>query len=150
MVWPVCPFCPYASGFCQEVPNAIAGHVPQNKLEHFVPSRSSLSQGSWCNCIFLFSMLCITVPFIQSIVNCAAFLSSFLFLQFHRRIYKGIPLQFRGQVWSLLLDVPKMKEEMKDFYNVSSQNFYLILIKKYQILKLQALLSLCCYAVLKK
>ncbi|KFV15604.1 USP6 N-terminal-like, partial [Pterocles gutturalis] len=37
--------------------------------------------------------------------------------QFHRRIYKGIPLQFRGQVWSLLLDVPKMKEEMKDFYN---------------------------------
>ncbi|NXK11747.1 US6NL protein, partial [Herpetotheres cachinnans] len=36
--------------------------------------------------------------------------------QFHRRIYKGIPLQFRGQVWSLLLDVPKMKEEMKDFY----------------------------------
>ncbi|NXG22710.1 US6NL protein, partial [Grallaria varia] len=37
--------------------------------------------------------------------------------QFHRRIYKGIPLQFRGQVWSLLLDVPKMKEEMKDLYN---------------------------------
>ncbi|XP_068024644.1 USP6 N-terminal-like protein isoform X2 [Melanerpes formicivorus] len=36
--------------------------------------------------------------------------------KFHRRIYKGIPLQFRGQVWSLLLDVPKMKEEMKDFY----------------------------------
>lgn len=41
------------------------------------------------------------------------------FLQFHRRIYKGIPLQFRGQVWSLLLDVPKMKEEMKDLYSVS-------------------------------
>ncbi|KAM4672289.1 USP6 N-terminal-like protein isoform 3-T3 [Amazona ochrocephala] len=37
--------------------------------------------------------------------------------KFHRRIYKGIPLQFRGQVWSLLLDIPKMKEEMKDFYN---------------------------------
>ncbi|NXF33628.1 US6NL protein, partial [Nyctibius bracteatus] len=37
--------------------------------------------------------------------------------KFHRRIYKGIPLQFRGQVWSLLLEVPKMKEEMKDFYN---------------------------------
>ncbi|NXR38603.1 US6NL protein, partial [Zosterops hypoxanthus] len=37
--------------------------------------------------------------------------------KFHRRIYKGIPLQFRGQVWSLLLDVPKMKEEMKDFYS---------------------------------
>ncbi|XP_067173410.1 USP6 N-terminal-like protein isoform X2 [Apteryx mantelli] len=37
--------------------------------------------------------------------------------KFHRRIYKGIPLQFRGQVWSLLLDVPKMKEETKDLYN---------------------------------
>ncbi|XP_048357450.1 USP6 N-terminal-like protein [Sphaerodactylus townsendi] len=37
--------------------------------------------------------------------------------KFHRRIYKGIPLQLRGEIWSLLLDVPKMKEEMKDFYN---------------------------------
>ncbi|KAJ7329267.1 hypothetical protein JRQ81_015441 [Phrynocephalus forsythii] len=37
--------------------------------------------------------------------------------KFHRRIYKGIPLQLRGEVWSLLLDVPKMKEEMKDYYN---------------------------------
>ncbi|XP_030071839.1 USP6 N-terminal-like protein isoform X2 [Microcaecilia unicolor] len=35
----------------------------------------------------------------------------------HRRIYKGIPLQLRGEVWSLILDVPKMKEERKDFYN---------------------------------
>ncbi|XP_059361425.1 USP6 N-terminal-like protein isoform X2 [Carassius carassius] len=33
-----------------------------------------------------------------------------------RRIYKGIPLQFRGQVWCLLLDIPKIKEEKKDFY----------------------------------
>uniref|UniRef100_A0A8C9TAR6 USP6 N-terminal-like protein n=1 Tax=Scleropages formosus TaxID=113540 RepID=A0A8C9TAR6_SCLFO len=33
-----------------------------------------------------------------------------------RRIYKGIPLQLRGEVWGLLLDVPKMKEEKKDFY----------------------------------
>ncbi|KFW82852.1 USP6 N-terminal-like, partial [Manacus vitellinus] len=62
-------------------------------------------------------MLYLTVPFVQSIVNSAAFIFSFCFLQFHRRIYKGIPLQFRGQVWSLLLDVPKMKEEMKDLYN---------------------------------
>ncbi|XP_054844892.1 USP6 N-terminal-like protein [Eublepharis macularius] len=37
--------------------------------------------------------------------------------KFHRRIYKGIPLQLRGETWSLLLDVPKMKEEMKDYYN---------------------------------
>ncbi|KAF3705254.1 USP6 N-terminal-like protein Related to the N-terminus of tre [Channa argus] len=33
-----------------------------------------------------------------------------------RRIYKGIPLQLRGQVWCLLLDIPKVKEEKKDFY----------------------------------
>ncbi|XP_051911017.1 USP6 N-terminal-like protein [Hippocampus zosterae] len=33
-----------------------------------------------------------------------------------RRVYKGIPLQLRGQVWSLLLDVPQLKEEKKDFY----------------------------------
>ncbi|KAL4613459.1 USP6 N-terminal-like protein [Arapaima gigas] len=28
-----------------------------------------------------------------------------------RRVYKGIPLQLRGQVWCLLLDVAKVKEE---------------------------------------
>ncbi|XP_063357136.1 USP6 N-terminal-like protein isoform X2 [Pelmatolapia mariae] len=33
-----------------------------------------------------------------------------------RRIYKGIPLQLRGEVWCLLLDIPKIKEEKKDFY----------------------------------
>ncbi|KAM7367322.1 hypothetical protein PAMP_015233 [Pampus punctatissimus] len=33
-----------------------------------------------------------------------------------RRVYKGIPLQLRGEVWCLLLDIPKMKEEKKDFY----------------------------------
>ncbi|XP_066524288.1 USP6 N-terminal-like protein isoform X2 [Hoplias malabaricus] len=33
-----------------------------------------------------------------------------------RRIYKGIPLQLRGQVWGLLLDVHKVKDEKKDFY----------------------------------
>ncbi|XP_036373686.1 USP6 N-terminal-like protein [Megalops cyprinoides] len=33
-----------------------------------------------------------------------------------RRIYKGIPLQLRGQVWGLLLDIPKIKAEKKDFY----------------------------------
>ncbi|XP_076849855.1 USP6 N-terminal-like protein isoform X2 [Brachyhypopomus gauderio] len=35
-----------------------------------------------------------------------------------RRIYKGIPLQVRGQVWCLLLEVPKIKEEKKDFYEM--------------------------------
>ncbi|XP_069573828.1 USP6 N-terminal-like protein isoform X1 [Brachyistius frenatus] len=33
-----------------------------------------------------------------------------------RRIYKGIPLQLRGEVWCLLLDIPRIKEEKKDFY----------------------------------
>ncbi|XP_051974428.1 USP6 N-terminal-like protein isoform X2 [Xyrauchen texanus] len=33
-----------------------------------------------------------------------------------RRIYKGLPLQLRGQVWGLLLDIPKIKEEKKDLY----------------------------------
>ncbi|KAL7982188.1 hypothetical protein Chor_009786 [Crotalus horridus] len=43
---------------------------------------------------------------------------AFLFwAQFHRRMYKGIPLQLRGEIWSLLLDVPKMKEEMRGYYN---------------------------------
>ncbi|KAL0962827.1 hypothetical protein UPYG_G00345990 [Umbra pygmaea] len=33
-----------------------------------------------------------------------------------RRIYKGVPLKFRGEVWCLLLDIPKIKEEKKDYY----------------------------------
>ncbi|KAM4677214.1 USP6 N-terminal-like protein isoform 2-T2 [Discoglossus pictus] len=36
----------------------------------------------------------------------------------HRRIYKGIPLQLRGQVWCLILEVPKLKEERKDLYGI--------------------------------
>ncbi|XP_005993889.1 USP6 N-terminal-like protein isoform X1 [Latimeria chalumnae] len=38
-----------------------------------------------------------------------------------RRIYKGIPLQLRGEIWSLLLDVPKIKMEKKDFYEKLKQ-----------------------------
>ncbi|XP_051889888.1 USP6 N-terminal-like protein [Pristis pectinata] len=34
-----------------------------------------------------------------------------------RRIYKGIPLQLRGQVWSLLLEIQKIKLEKKDLYD---------------------------------
>ncbi|XP_074181092.1 USP6 N-terminal-like protein isoform X3 [Rhinolophus sinicus] len=37
--------------------------------------------------------------------------------RFHRRIYKGVPLQLRGEVWSLLLEIPKMKEETRDLYS---------------------------------
>lgn len=45
----------------------------------------------------------------------------FVSFQLLRRIYKGIPLQLRGEVWCLLLDIPKIKEEKKDFYEVSLQ-----------------------------
>jgi len=43
------------------------------------------------------------------------------FHKFHRRIYKGIPLQLRGEVWALLLEIPKMKEETRDLYSVSTE-----------------------------
>ena len=43
-------------------------------------------------------------------------------LQLVRRIYKGIPLQLRGEVWCLLLDIPKIKEEKKDFYEVRKRD----------------------------
>ncbi|XP_054027957.1 USP6 N-terminal-like protein [Dryobates pubescens] len=33
-----------------------------------------------------------------------------------RRVYKGIPLQVRGQVWALLLDVERMKKENEGKY----------------------------------
>ncbi|XP_040985124.1 uncharacterized protein LOC115351815 isoform X4 [Aquila chrysaetos chrysaetos] len=38
-----------------------------------------------------------------------------------RRVYKGIPLQVRGQVWSLLLDVEKMKKENEGKYEDKEQ-----------------------------
>lgn len=40
--------------------------------------------------------------------------------QMCRRVYKGIPLQVRGQVWSLLLDVEKMKKENEGKYEVQA------------------------------
>ncbi|CAH2275587.1 Hypothetical predicted protein [Pelobates cultripes] len=39
----------------------------------------------------------------------------------HRRIYKGIPLQLRGEVWSLILEVPKLKDDRKDLYSILKQ-----------------------------
>ncbi|XP_017274532.1 USP6 N-terminal-like protein [Kryptolebias marmoratus] len=33
-----------------------------------------------------------------------------------KRVYKGIPLQLRGQVWALLLDIEKMKQENEGKY----------------------------------
>lgn len=40
----------------------------------------------------------------------------FLF-QLAKRVYKGIPLQLRGQAWALLLDIEKVKQHGK--YEVS-------------------------------
>uniref|UniRef100_A0A8C8RYS7 Rab-GAP TBC domain-containing protein n=1 Tax=Pelusios castaneus TaxID=367368 RepID=A0A8C8RYS7_9SAUR len=37
-------------------------------------------------------------------------------LSMFRRVYKGIPLQVRGQVWSLLLDIEKVKVENEGKY----------------------------------
>lgn len=104
-----------------KVPGGITGHFQSLRRHWDTLSPVICPFGRIINIIVLFfcNMLYVVVPFVQNVVDCITFILSFLFLQFHRRIYKGIPLQFRGQVWSLLLDVPKMKEEMKDFYNVS-------------------------------
>ncbi|XP_069756053.1 uncharacterized protein [Narcine bancroftii] len=43
-----------------------------------------------------------------------------------RRVYKGIPLQFRGQIWSLLLDLEKLKSENEGKYErmkIQAQKF---------------------------
>lgn len=33
--------------------------------------------------------------------------------QLAKRVYKGIPLQLRGQAWALLLDIEKVKQDGK-------------------------------------
>ena len=40
-------------------------------------------------------------------------------LQMRRRLYKGVPPQVRGQVWALLLDIPKVKSTHQGLYEVS-------------------------------
>ena len=40
------------------------------------------------------------------------------YLQMRRRVYKGIPPQVRGQAWSLLLDLEKVKAENQGKYQV--------------------------------
>lgn len=39
-------------------------------------------------------------------------------LQLVKRVYKGIPLQLRGQAWALLLDVDKVRTENEGKYEV--------------------------------
>lgn len=38
--------------------------------------------------------------------------------QLVKRVYKGIPLQLRGQAWALLLDIEKVKEDNQGKYEV--------------------------------
>lgn len=39
-------------------------------------------------------------------------------MQLVKRVYKGIPLQLRGQAWALLLDIEKVKQDNKGKYEV--------------------------------
>lgn len=44
--------------------------------------------------------------------------SLFFYVQMIERVYKGIPLQLRGQAWALLLDVEKVKNDNEGKYEV--------------------------------
>lgn len=107
-----------------EVPDGVTTHFQPLKknCSSLILSRLSLCQENCHNLLFSRYHIVCHCSFCSELCRLCCMFSFhvfFFFLQFHRRIYKGIPLQFRGQVWSLLLDVPKMKKEMKDFYNVS-------------------------------
>lgn len=39
-------------------------------------------------------------------------------MQMMKRVYKGIPLQLRGQVWALLLELDKVKQQNEGKYEV--------------------------------
>lgn len=41
-------------------------------------------------------------------------------LQMMKRVYKGIPLQLRGQAWALLLEVDKVKQANYKKYEVGA------------------------------
>lgn len=47
-----------------------------------------------------------------------SFCGSFVCVQLVKRVYKGIPLQLRGQAWALLLDVEKVKQDNEGKYEV--------------------------------
>lgn len=42
----------------------------------------------------------------------------FFFLQFHRRVSKGIPAEVRGEAWSMILDIQKRKTQNPGRYEV--------------------------------
>lgn len=39
-------------------------------------------------------------------------------MQMIKRVYKGIPLQLRGQAWALLLELEKVKQQNEGKYEV--------------------------------
>lgn len=47
-----------------------------------------------------------------------------VFVQMIKRVYKGIPLQLRGQAWALLLDVEKVKSDNAGKYEVQDKNIH--------------------------
>lgn len=50
-------------------------------------------------------------------------------LQLVKRVYKGIPLQLRGQAWALLLDIEKVKKENEGKYEVWDLKVKAVLLK---------------------
>lgn len=61
----------------------------------------------------------------KTVALCLESLYSCLFIclshdfQLVKRVYKGIPLQLRGQTWALLLDIEKVKMDNRGKYEVS-------------------------------
>lgn len=55
---------------------------------------------------------------LESAYSCLFHMSHSYVLQLVKRVYKGIPLQLRGQAWALLLDVEKVRTENEGKYEV--------------------------------
>lgn len=69
-------------------------------------------------CLFLLFFLMKTdSPNMESLFM-RVWLSLLHVFQLVKRVYKGIPLQLRGQAWALLLDIEKVKEENNGKYEV--------------------------------
>lgn len=49
--------------------------------------------------------------------------------QLVKRVYKGIPLQLRGQAWALLLDIEKVKGDNNGKYEVGPMTLVITTLK---------------------
>lgn len=65
-------------------------------------------------------------------------------VQLVKRVYKGIPLQLRGQAWALLLDIEKVKQDNKGKYEVRRQEMMSFLLCVKLVLGFYSL-SLCLF-----